>query len=183
MFRSRRWALATVGCVALGLLSASPRLLAQSTPTPAAQVEKPCSAPEYRQFDFWQGTWDVTADGKIAGRNAITSIQGGCALLEQWTGAEGGTGTSLNMYDRATEQWHQTWIGSNGTALFLKGGLQDEVMVLESDPVPARAGGLVVHRISWSRLGEGKVRQFWQVSRDERKTWTPVFDGVYAPRP
>jgi hypothetical protein len=38
-------------------------------PPPAA-----CSGPEYRQFSFWIGEWDVyEADGKPAGHNVIAS--------------------------------------------------------------------------------------------------------------
>ncbi|MDH3459056.1 MAG: hypothetical protein OER90_19620, partial [Gemmatimonadota bacterium] len=52
------------------------------------QQAGPCSAPEYRQFDFWLGTWNVeTKDGKTAGTNHITQILNGCALREEWTGA------------------------------------------------------------------------------------------------
>src|SRR5579885_2705911 len=39
-----------------------------SPPTPA-----PCSTPEYAQFDFWLGDWDVTVPGgKPAGHNLVT---------------------------------------------------------------------------------------------------------------
>src|ERR1700747_1809523 len=49
-----------------------------------------CATSEHRQFDFWQGDWDVRDPGdKIVGRNRIVAIQGGCALQENWTGASG----------------------------------------------------------------------------------------------
>ncbi|MFQ5512310.1 MAG: hypothetical protein ACE5EO_10730 [Candidatus Krumholzibacteriia bacterium] len=35
---------------------------------------KPCSAPEYRQFDFWIGEWSVEAKGKPAGTNKVTAM-------------------------------------------------------------------------------------------------------------
>ena len=35
------------------------------------QRKPPCSAPEYHQFDFWLGDWEVTTpDGKPAGQQA-----------------------------------------------------------------------------------------------------------------
>src|SRR5919108_895437 len=59
---------------------------------------KPCSAPEYRQFDFWVGEWDVkTPKGTIAGTNRIERIEGGCALQENWRGTNN-TGRSINAY-------------------------------------------------------------------------------------
>src|SRR5262245_31354547 len=78
-----------------------------------------CNAPEHRQFDFWVGTWDVTANGKHAGVNRIEKILDGCALMESWTGASGYRGNSLNFYDAARRQWHQTWVDISGSPLAL----------------------------------------------------------------
>jgi hypothetical protein len=38
------------------------------------------------------------------------------------------------------------------------------------------------HRITWTPLPEGRVRQFWENSRDEGKTWSVAFDGTYVRR-
>ena len=44
-----------------------------------------CSSPEYRQFDFWLGEWDVsTPQGAPAGTNRVERILEGCALQEHW---------------------------------------------------------------------------------------------------
>ena len=70
---------------------------AQAAP-PAAPKRPDCSAPERRQFDFWLGKWSVTAAGKPAGTSHIESVMKGCGILEHWTSAGGGNGTSLNFY-------------------------------------------------------------------------------------
>ncbi|MFI5183972.1 MAG: hypothetical protein ACHQNV_06220, partial [Vicinamibacteria bacterium] len=44
---------------------------AKPAPSPDAR-EPPCSASEYRQFDFWLGDWDVYENGKAAGTNRVT---------------------------------------------------------------------------------------------------------------
>jgi len=80
-----------------------------------------CSSPEYRQFDFWLGEWDVYQGDKLAGRNSIRSILSGCAVSEEWSGASGFTGSSLNFYNSSTKRWHQTWIDSQGQSLALDG--------------------------------------------------------------
>ena len=44
----------------------------------APTVQAPCSAPEYRQFDFWLGEWEVqNPQGQVVGKNGhvITSIR------------------------------------------------------------------------------------------------------------
>jgi hypothetical protein len=151
---------------------------------PAANVNQSCSAAEFHQFDFWEGRWDVFGPaGKLAGHNTIASVQGGCALVESWTGADGGTGTSLNFYDRTDRRWHQSWIGSTGGALRLAGGLKGSGMVLAADPVVRPDGTTVVNRITWTPLADGAVRQVWEVSKDGGREWQVVFDGKYVRTP
>ena len=150
--------------------------------TPAAKPSAPCASPEYRQFDFWLGDWEVQdASGNPAGTNHITSIQGGCVLLENWTGARSSTGNSLNMFYAADGKWHQTWVDNQGGRLDLVGGLRDGRMVLEgSAPSQRDPGKRVKHRISWERKG-ANVRQLWEASRDDGKSWKVLFDGLYVP--
>jgi len=144
-------------------------LLAQSSPPP-------CTAPEYRQFDFWIGEWEVRGPkGGLAGVNRITRIENGCAIEENWKGAGGFTGRSLNAYRSSTGTWHQTWVGSDGVVLLLDGRYEAGKMVLEGTT------GRTMHRITWSRLDAGKLRQFWEQSDDQGKTWTVAFDGTYSP--
>ena len=150
----------------------------------AASKPPPCSTDQYRQFDFWIGDWTVTsknADGQdqLAGHNLIKPIHNQCALQENWTSA-GATmvGSSFNIYDKANDKWHQTWVDSNGTLLELDGGFQDGSMVL-SGQRPARDGsGMVTHRISWTPNADGSVRQLWEASKDGN-SWKALFDGLY----
>jgi hypothetical protein len=142
-----------------------------------------CRAPEHRQFDFWIGTWQVTANGKPAGTNRIEADLEGCVLVERWTSAGGTRGMSLNYYDRQTKSWYQAWIDDNGQPLRLKGGLVDGRMTMETEPSPGGAGGPSRQRITWSVEQDGSVRQWWQASRDGGATWTTVFDGRYVKAP
>jgi hypothetical protein len=146
---------------------------------PAPQAPPPCESAEYRQFDFWVGEWSVTVSGKPAGRNRIESVHNGCVLVEHWSAAGGGTGISMNYYNRQTRQWHQTWVGSGGGVLLLSGGLRDGAMVMQSGPMAGAAGSTVINRITWSRLPSGDVRQHWEASADNGTTWTTSFDGLY----
>jgi hypothetical protein len=154
-------------------------LLTAQSPEPA------CTATEYRQFDFWLGEWEVRGPkGKLAGTNRITSAENGCALEEQWTGATGVTGRSINAYRPWTKTWHQTWVGSDGLVLLLEGRFESGRMVLEGSS-PASAGpnfssSTVRNRITWSRLEGGRVRQLWEQSSDGGTTWTVTFDGTYS---
>ena len=162
--------------VLLLLCSAAP-LLAQS-----AQIPAQCAAPEYRQFDFWVGDWDVTLpDGKTAGHNRIEPILGGCALRETWAGTGGLAGNSYNIYDSSRKLWHQTWVDGQGTLLQLEGHFANGRMVLEGESVDS-TGATARQRITWEPTGPGRVRQLWETSTDGGRTWTTAFDGRYRKR-
>ena len=146
--------------------------------TPPAAPPPACQSAEYRQFDFWVGTWDVfMPNGQKAGENRIEPISAGCALLENWSGRGGFTGKSLNIYDRDDKRWHQTWVDSSGGLLMIAGSLVDKRMVLSSE------AGSTWQRITWTPNEDGSVRQFWESSVDAGKTWTVAFDGKYVRRP
>lgn len=141
-----------------------------------------CSSPEYRQFDFWVGEWTVTnSKGQFAGENRVVPAQNGCVIQENWTGADGGSGTSVNGYFDGDRRWHQTWVDSRGGRLDLSGGLVGGKMILRGEvPVRGEPGRRVLHQITWERHPDGRVRQLWQSSPDGGSSWTVVFDGTYA---
>lgn len=147
----------------------------------AAPAASPCEAPSYREFDFWVGDWEVMSNGQAAGTNSIHPIHGGCALQENWQGAGAGgiSGSSYNMYDRASGQWHQTWVDASGTLLLLDGGLSEGAMVL-SGLRPTQDGGTALHRVTWTPNPDGTVRQLWEATTDEGASWTTLFDGLYT---
>jgi hypothetical protein len=146
-----------------------------------AQQPPPCTAAEYRQFDFWLGHWEVfTPDGKKAGENTIEAIDGGCALIERWRGNGGFSGTSLNSWDRGARQWRQHWVDNQGGLLRLAGALDGARMVLAgADAHPGKPGVTLRQRITWTPLPGGEVQQVWQTSEDDGARWTTVFDGRY----
>src|SRR5262249_50083607 len=83
-----------------------------------AVVERltPCTGPHYKEFDFWVGDWEVrNAAGQVIGHNKISKRHGGCVVMEDWQGAAGGSGSSFNVYDQQTQEWHQFWVDASGT--------------------------------------------------------------------
>ncbi|MBM4188743.1 MAG: hypothetical protein FJ206_15680 [Gemmatimonadetes bacterium] len=158
---------------ALSLVAGS--LAAQATPPQAR-----CDTPEYRQFDFWVGSWEVTSNGNPAGKNEISVEEDGCVIHERWTGAKGATGQSFNFYDRVTKRWRQVWIDNSGSPLDLSGEFRDGQMRLAGTTTTPR--GPIQQRLTFLKNADGTVRQLWESSRDEGKTWAVVFDGLYRRR-
>ncbi|HEY3644055.1 MAG TPA: hypothetical protein VGM16_01845 [Gammaproteobacteria bacterium] len=129
----------------LFLIVATPFAQSQAaTPAPV-----PCSTPEYRQFDFWLGDWDVSVAGKTGGHNHITSEYGGCVLQEHWTGSGGSVGSSFNIYDPVRKVWHQTWVDNGGTLLEIEGGMKDGSMVMTGEQLQPD-GKKLLNRITWT---------------------------------
>jgi hypothetical protein len=167
---------------ALLLGASAPQQQTPPAPQPQAQPApqpNPCDAPEFRHFDFWIGEWDVVGPkGQKAGSNIIEPLAGNCGIHENWTGIGGGLGRSLNTYDRADGKWHQVWVGNGGMILRLSGGLRDGKMVLEGTTTGPR--GTMMHRITWTPMEDGRVRQYWESSTDGGATWNVAFDGYYS---
>jgi hypothetical protein len=139
-----------------------------------------CDTPEFRQFDFWVGDWDVTAGGKPAGTNRVTLEESGCVVHEHWTGTGGSTGQSLNFYTRAAKQWRQVWIDNSGNPLDLWGTYHDGKLTLAGKT--ETQNGTVLQRIIFFNNPDGTVRQLWESSADGGKTWSVSFDGLYRKR-
>ncbi len=149
-------------------------------PSPASQRASACGSIAHRQFDFWLGDWDVTSpQGAPAGTNRVERILEGCALQEHWEATDGSKGTSLSSYDAVGRKWRQTFVDDTGQVLVLEGEFKDGRMVLQGEKAMGRQKG-ALQRISWQLVGGDKVRQRWDISQDDGKSWSVLFEGVYT---
>lgn len=139
-----------------------------------------CTGEPYQQFDFWLGEWEVhTPEGKKAGTNLIKKVYDGCVLTEHYRNSQGPYGSSLNMYDRTTGKWYQTWGDKSGLRLQLEGQMTDGRMVL-SGTVADAEGQSVLHQIAWTPNDDGTVTQHWQVKSPDKAGWQTLFKGTYT---
>ncbi len=170
------WRFALVAAAAFGFME----------PTPAAAQQPPqrahCSAVEYRQFDFKLGSFDVTTgDGKPAGKAMVESILSGCLLVEHWHGASGRRGRIHYYLEHPEKLWHMVIVLDDGETMNLTGTLTGDAMVFTGVGRFEKFQGL--HRMTWSPLPNGGVRQFWELSSDNGATWKTDFVGLYHRRP
>jgi hypothetical protein len=151
-----------------------------------AFAQKPCSAPEYRQFDFWIGEWEAFGkNGTKAGDSKITLILDSCIVLEEWTSA--GTsqglryaGKSFNTYNRSSRQWQQTWVDNvGGSTEYLKGKYEDKKIVFLTNPFHFSKDTVAVRRLTFYDLEKNKVRQHGEISKDNSQTWVTEYDLEY----
>jgi hypothetical protein len=153
----------------------------------AAQVDAavhPCRGDtQAHALDFWIGEWTVLSpNGTRAGESSVQSILDGCVVFENWTGQGGGDGKSFNLYDRATGQWRQTWVSSNGTQVDFRGALNAEGAMVYQSEGKGPNGQPQRTRMTFSKLPGGKVRQLWEASSDGGASWAVSFDGTYVPK-
>ena len=156
-----------------------------ATPAPAAPPPAKCTAPEYRQLDFWLGDWDTidSEDKKSTAsiaRARVDSIAGGCAVHELYEQTDGLIGDSILSYDSVRKQWQQTWVTNRGGLMQIYGTFKDGALVLEGE-VHLQDGRTVHQRITWKAEAKG-VRESAVLSKDGRKTWAPAFDVLFVKR-
>jgi tetratricopeptide (TPR) repeat protein len=140
----------------------------------------PCKyRPEYQQFDFWIGEWDVKQTGidQQVGTSSIHKILDGCVILENWTGAIGGTGKSFNIFDSNTNKWEQYWVDSTGGRILFTGQLNDKVLDYFAET--EENGKKATRHLQFFNKGPDQVRQFSQRSEDGGKTWSVEYDLTY----
>jgi hypothetical protein len=151
----------------------------------SATPPPPCAAPEYGQFDFWVGEWDVFPNGaeKLIAHSRIEKLYAGCAIRENWMPLSGSGGGSLNGYNPATKRWHQSWIGSQPGHVDFDGGFTAGKMVLTGMWANVNGPGQdALIRMSYAPQPDGSVRQHGEQSTDHGLTWSTNFDFIYRKR-
>jgi len=151
----------------------APLLLAQN---------RGCTAnPHFNDFDFWVGEWEVrnNANDNVAGSNRIEKQVMNCLVMENWTGAGGSEGKSINYFNPLTEKWRQVWVAP-GYVIDIEGGLENGAMVL-TGTIDYFTDKQYQFRGSWTPADDGSVRQFFEQYDPENEVWMPWFDGRYLP--
>jgi hypothetical protein len=154
------------------LLLATPAMSQTQAPPPA-----PCSAPEFRQLDFWVGDWDLTWPAQQGqpeghGHNRIEREFDNCVIHENFT--DNATppfrGTSYSTYVPQAKQWKQTWVDNQGSYLDFTGEFKDGQMILSRDGVD-RQGKALKQRMIFKNIKPDSFDWSWERSDDGGKTW------------
>lgn len=134
------------------------------------------------EFDFWIGDWDLTWAPDGRGRNRISALYDGRAILEEFDGtpAIAMRGMSVSVLSQETGLWHQTWADSQGGYLDFKGGLQNGAMILERAALVD--GRAIRQRMVWRDIEPDRLTWRWERSGDEGATWTTLWEIAYQRR-
>ena len=175
--------LAKMGFSGVNILNADDALLSMRTDprwkTAMTEMERsahPClQSPEFRQFDYWLGEWDVEIGGQKLAKSSIQLILDDCVIFENYTGQAGYAGKSFSLYDAATKKWEQRYVDSGGALHNWTGGLDNGVMTFRWDH------DNTFNRMTYTKEGPDRVRQILETSADG-KSWTKTYDGLYIRR-
>jgi hypothetical protein len=149
----------------------------QSTAGPA------CRATDVaKSLDFWVGDWQVSVGSQFAGHDLVTPILSGCAIVEDWTDADGSHGQSLFAYDARKDYWTQTWVTDRTN---MPGGIKYKRLQAHgpgtttfAGEIEGQSGAIFYDRTILTAMPDGSVRQQIQVSRDGI-SWRTGFDAIY----
>jgi hypothetical protein len=148
-----------------------------TAPASAQTPPPPCSAPEFRQLDFWVGEWDVrweAVQGIPAGQgtNTITRAFGNCVIQEAFDGgASTGNliGHSVSTYHAPMQRWRQTWVDNQGGYFALVGGREGDDFILVSSRV---ADNTPLQRMVFTDITPQSLTWRWQSTPDAGQTWS-----------
>ena len=137
--------------------------------------------PHFNDFDFWIGDWEVrnNANNNEAGKNTIEKLLNNCLVMENWQGAKGSVGKSINYFNPLTDKWRQVWVAP-GNVIDIEGGLVQGSMVLVGS-IDYFNDKKYQFRGTWTPSNDGSVRQFFEQYDADEKIWKPWFDGKYIP--
>lgn len=164
----------------LRLIACACALLWSAGAIAAEQTSSACAAPEFRQLDFWVGTWDLTwQSGK--GTNTITRDMEGCVIHEHFAGdasVDNMRGESFSMYQPKLGLWRQTWVDNQGGYIPLTGGAQkDGTFVLTNTPLTDKQP---LRRMVFEKIRPESFIWRWQSTADNGKTWKDEWVIEYA---
>lgn len=138
--------------------------------------------PGFDDFNFWVGEWNVYSndeDRTFQGTNSVTKHYNNCLIIEDWHGAQGGDGMSINYYNPVTGEWRQVWV-ANGYSVDYTGGLNDDgAMVLEGTIYGYRPNKGTPFRGIWTAQDDGSVVQHFDIMGQDGN-WTVWFEGLYV---
>lgn len=131
---------------------------------------------EYQKLDFWLGSWDVYVKDKMTATSEITKSEGGCTLHEDYKTLSGFFGRSMNYYDPEDKKYTQIWIDKfNSITIFKEIESRTGYLKMQADD-----GKGTLTNMDYTLDSEtGNVTQTMESSKDQGKTWTQSFVGIY----
>jgi hypothetical protein len=167
----------------------------------SAQDEMPAAPEEASQMDWFVGDWNVKSRMLVSldpeqwvedeGTSSVSTIIGGYALMETFSGSLGGSpveGVSIRTYNSDLGKWEQRWIDNTTPGFFeFTGAWDGEQFVAEDNKnfVPEDQGGrgeLNGRRETFYEISDDHFLWKYEGTRDGGETWREVWTLEYTRR-
>lgn len=144
-----------------------------------ALKEPPCSSPEFSQFDFWVGEWNLTWGDSGKGTNTIEKIMDNCVIQENFDGTPSIPlrGKSVSTYNTQLGKWQQTWVDNSGGYLDFVGELKDGKMILSRSL--QKDDKKIKQRMVWYNISDNELDWNWERSDNDGTTWKVLWKIHY----
>ena len=151
------------------------------------KVQSPCASPEFRQFDFWVGQWELSWPASAAterkpgsGTNRIERALDDCVIVEHFTGTPGMElrGMSVSTFNRRKGKWQQTWVDNSGGYLDFVGEFKDGQMILVREAVDGK-NRKFLQRMVWKNIKPDSLDWSWERSDDGGQNWKVMWPIHY----
>src|SRR6476620_6668807 len=136
--------------------------------------QKPCSAAEASQFDFWVGDWQLTWNDTSHGTNKISKILDGCGVQENfYDPSMNYKGQSWSVYNPTAKIWQQTWVDNQGGYIALTGKYENGEMTLSTQPRKLPNGKEIISRMVFYNIQPNMFDWRWEATTDNGVNWKP----------
>jgi hypothetical protein len=141
-----------------------------------------CNSPEFRQFDYWLGEWDVEANGQKIARSSIQLILDECVIFENYEAFRGYAGKSFSVFEKSAGAWQQCYVDTGGGYHRWTDGHPDANGAMTFRWDYTLNGQKTLNKMTYVKEGPDKVRQILEASTDDGKTWAQTYNGLYTRR-
>lgn len=131
-------------------------------------------------FDFWVGEWELSwtdnQGNEGAGTNTIERILDGVVIQENFEATKGSLdgykGRSVSVYNPQRQSWHQAWVDNQGGYIDLKGSVDGEKRIFQTDERPGPPGGTIINRMVFYDIKKDSFTWDWESSQDGGESWS-----------
>lgn len=135
---------------------------------------------EFRQIDFWLGTWRVAAEpGPRLGTSRVTTSLNDCLVQEDFESPKGYKSRSFLYYDFVVDKWFRSFADNTGGHRELSGNLSGGAMVMTGEETDGHKKSRLV-RVTIAPDGTGGVRQRWESSKNGGASWKDELTLAYT---
>jgi hypothetical protein len=138
-----------------------------------------------QSLDFWLGQWNLTwknPDGSTTkAKNTILKTLDGKVFQENFEDDKGFKGTSISVFDKKINTWHQAWADNQGGYFNFVGAVENGNFVFKTLPTE-REGKVIIQKMVFRDVKKEAFVWDWMGSQDGGQNWKLNWQIKYTKR-